>query len=117
MLKLRCKVRIKLALDASVKHWEVNVRRAREERLGMVHIDADRCALCVTCADIAGVGKRCAICPVSQDTGYDGCAGSPYQKVYDSLLADRFDPTQVIQAAEAELAYLKKLQKEMDMDV
>lgn len=116
-MRLKCKIRIARALEESIEHWEENVYRAREGRLGAWNIDADSCALCVTCADISDVTRKCEICPVGQETGHYGCVGSPYTIVCDLLTEcpDNYDS--ILEAAEAELEFLENLKKEMDMDV
>jgi len=97
-MRLKCKIRIARALEESIEHWEEN------------------CALCVTCADISDVTRKCEICPVGQETGHYGCVGSPYTIVCDLLTEcpDNYDS--ILEAAEAELEFLENLKKEMDME-
>lgn len=66
------------ALEASILHWQENVKAAATENVKM---GADRCALCAMFLE-----HDCKGCPVMQRTGYPGCLRSPYRAVWAAYL-------------------------------
>lgn len=95
------------ALKESIAHWERNVAAERSEDASA---GVDDCALC-------GLFflRRCAGCPIAENTGSTFCNGTPYQeaeKAFERWYASPTSPeakAEFVRAATAMLDFLKSL--------
>ena len=92
--------RTRIALEASIQHWETNVERARKGQEPDVSVGA--CALCNLHYRLS-----CRGCPVYEDTGRPLCEDTPYNDVVRFI--SRPLKECVLPACEKELAFLRSL--------
>ncbi|WP_395454695.1 hypothetical protein ACHMW5_13490 [Azospirillum melinis] len=108
------------ALHLSIAKWGMNANTARRSRenkwivrfgalatrtvIGVGHQD---CALCKL---FYRPGHRCEGCPISAKVGRSGCAGTPYDVIFDMIEAGEFVADEkLVAACEAEVAFLRSL--------
>lgn len=93
------------ALEASIKHWEENLKATV---LDEISVQGEDCALCML-----HLGPSCGDCIINQATGESGCDDSPYMeavKIHDNIL--NFDNwTGWKKACKAEIKFLKGLRE------
>ena len=111
------------ALDRSIEHWEgiVEVLRTADGpieivdghiyRIGdmLINIGPRACALCEEYPGCFKLGEQC---PVARKTGYLGCKGSPWYRVWNALNGGNRKKAWF--GAAAMLAYLKDLRRPED---
>jgi len=95
--------RTREALEASIRHWEANLR-ASEPYLAVTNGSA--CALC-----IRFVPCGCSGCPVREATGAVACRNTPYYDAVEARQAWRRSGNDIgwREAAQAELDFLRSL--------
>ena len=96
------------ALEASIKHWEENVRRAKFGLLNLRHISQSDCALCKLYNQPDNEHRCSTACPVKRRSGRDFCLGTPYRYVRRALVFNEVSVA-VANAAKEELKFLKSL--------
>jgi hypothetical protein len=93
------------ALQGSIKHWQRNVKAAKENRT--IDLSPASCPLCIL------FNNHCNSCPIKEKTNLCYCIGTPY-KAIDELWPDRricrkkLYP-KLVKACQAELDFLKSL--------
>lgn len=94
------------ALEASISHWEENVKLAEERGLSFHHISGGACALCYKYHK----GFSCGECPLSEAGMECDDDNSPWKKVGTAMKAG--DKEKIVAAARAMLTVLKNLRKD-----
>ena len=92
------------ALDESIRKWEFVVSVLMLGTKIVSCGDAETCALCAIVGD-ADHGEWCIGCPVENTTHDYQCIGTPYQTFIHAKVGS---PKQ-LEAAEAELKFLKEI--------
>lgn len=87
-----------------VKHWEENLKKAKDELLTTGDIDGTNCAFC--CEYMS-----CSFCPVYLHTGQSSCNGTPWRRVKHCLLYSR-PKHELVEAVKEELEFLKMIRRE-----
>jgi hypothetical protein len=95
------------ALKASIKHWEENVKVAKQG--GRVDISPASCECCNKFNKNSNYDYEsdCSGCPISGFTHEQYCTNTPYEDLYDILMYNVNGD--LVCACESELAFLKSL--------
>ena len=106
------------ALKSSIQHWKENIKAEYTYEVSVSCRDCALCGLYINAiAEDTEVG--CTGCPISENTGLENCAGTPYTvaaDLYGEWLEVPKDSREYIKArnhfrsaARAELKFLKSL--------
>lgn len=104
---------LRTALEESIEHWQRLYNCKSLEEIESEGYDASVCALCKM---FARDDLECEGCPVEQNTGMDGCDGTPYYDVvyyFNNVLDGKFEFNVIDwqQLTNKELEFLKSLRK------
>ena len=102
-------IKVKEALEGSIRHWEENLENAKRGMLERVSLSANDCSLCELFFQV-----DCRGCPVSNETLKKKCGGTPYYAVENALKAMRFETLETIKKNDLIITLHYKMQAEMD---
>lgn len=96
----------KQALELSIEKWEIVLAACKVENI-IYDGSAFTCALCIKFRNML-IESECGDCPINQD-GHPFCEDTPYFEYAEEAVTQQ----EHIDAAEAELKYLKELYKKL----
>jgi len=102
----------RMALEASIRHWEANLATDDPHQASYSYLDCALCQLFDNEDEVDDEGNPldvCFKCPVMQATGESGCRNTPYARARVAISAWRRGAPKPVAEIQAEIDFLKSL--------